>query len=248
MGNSGSASNKNDSQIKRRRRLPLELQCELFEALPFQHGHRMLLLCRPIAINCVALVRKQKQLENRWDLMACHRGLTLSEPDRLIAQFTGKNWEPCSVFAERPMPQNYFGILPKKYFGIFYYEVTILEQACSVYIGLATKQMPLGRCVGEHEGTYAYSSWGTFWGHAVDGCAHINGRPYIEGKPKFAKGDVIGCGVDLATRQIIYTKNGQRLETTGLFVADSDAELFPCISLYFGKIKANFGPNFEFKF
>uniref|UniRef100_A0A914HAS3 B30.2/SPRY domain-containing protein n=1 Tax=Globodera rostochiensis TaxID=31243 RepID=A0A914HAS3_GLORO len=243
MANSGSASNVNDSQIKRRRRLPLELQCEVISALPFHHGSRMLLLCHPIATNCVSLVRKQKQkFENRWDPTACHGGLRIIEPKRLLVRYNGKNREWSSVQAKRP--------IPKGKFGIFYYEVTILEKgAYFVHIGIGAKPMPLDVWVGGYEGSYAYGSCGILWGHEVEGCFYSNGRPFINVEPRFEEGDVIGCGVDLATRQIIYTKNGQRLETTGLYVSDSATELFPCVTLhgYDHKIEANFGPNFEDK-
>uniref|UniRef100_A0A914HC67 B30.2/SPRY domain-containing protein n=1 Tax=Globodera rostochiensis TaxID=31243 RepID=A0A914HC67_GLORO len=193
--------------------------------------------------NTNVLTEAQMPQQNRLKSAACHEDLTFSGTDRLIVQFTGENSTWRSVFAERPIPKNNF--------GIFYYEVAILEQGLyGIHIGLGTKQKPLNRWIGENEGSYAYERYGRFYGHAVEGCSHTtNGRPYIGGKPEFGIGDVIGCGMDLATRQIIYTKNGKRLESTGLFVSFF-ADLFPCITLFHSgdKIEANFGPNFEYKF
>uniref|UniRef100_A0A183BPY2 B30.2/SPRY domain-containing protein n=1 Tax=Globodera pallida TaxID=36090 RepID=A0A183BPY2_GLOPA len=150
--------------------------------------------------------------QNQWDSTACHEELTLSGPDQLIVHYTGKNWgKNCSVLAKRPMP--------KKNFGNSYYEVTILEKACDVSIGLATKEMPLDGWVGFEEGTYAYASNGTFMGHEVEEWSPLSAHPFIEhGIPEFGVGDVIGCGVDWQLAKLFIQRMG------------SDGKLPVCLS------------------
>uniref|UniRef100_A0A183C558 B30.2/SPRY domain-containing protein n=1 Tax=Globodera pallida TaxID=36090 RepID=A0A183C558_GLOPA len=154
--------------------------------------------------NTDALTEAQKKYgltpQNQWDSAARHKDLALSEPDRLIVKNKGNNRAQRSVFAEQP--------IPNENFGIFYYEVTILGKKCQVSIGIGTKRMPLNKWVGRYTGTYAYSSWGSLWSH--DERHDMGGQI-----PSFCVNDVIGCGVNLATRQIFYTKNGRRLGEKG---------------------------------
>ncbi|KAL3114773.1 hypothetical protein niasHT_014587 [Heterodera trifolii] len=117
--------------------------------------------------------------------------------------------------------------------GLFYFEVKIIHLRNCAKIGFSTKAMAFCE---KAEGLYSY------------------------GKPKYSRDDVIGCGVNLASGRIIFTKNGQPLDTADLFVCPSspsandddddavDHRLFPCVSLADSGdlIEANFGPNFKF--
>ncbi|KAL3122870.1 hypothetical protein niasHT_008782 [Heterodera trifolii] len=98
--------------------------------------------------------------------------------------------------------------------------------------------MPLDKGVGEWSATYSYDNATHFF---CDGTK-------IGWKSRFYRDDVIGCGVNLVTGRIIFTKNGQRQDTANLFASPPIDQLFPCVSLLDSGdlIEANFGPTFEF--
>ncbi|KAL3114798.1 hypothetical protein niasHT_014612 [Heterodera trifolii] len=91
-------------------------------------------------------------------------------------------------------------------------------------------------------GTYAYSN---------DGYITIDGKRIEPKEDSFKLNDIVGCGINPATRQIFFTKNGLR---RGPFYLDANSpcsvpdELFPFVSLLRlgDKIEANFGPHFKF--
>ncbi|KAL3117393.1 hypothetical protein niasHT_000701 [Heterodera trifolii] len=110
-----------------------------------------------------------------------------------------------------------------------------LRRICRQKSDFAGEIIPSNTC------TYAYGWSGTCW---VD-------RPIKRNGETFADGDTVGCGVNLANQQLIFTKNGHRLDGTNSLLLSSSVpadSLFPFVSLadYGDKISTNFGTNFMF--
>ncbi|KAL3070427.1 hypothetical protein niasHT_032217 [Heterodera trifolii] len=184
----------------------------------------------------------EMEIANHWDPPSpCPASLLLTSPGVLCVEHTGPNNECFSVLAKWPIPKT----------GTFYFEVKCSSRHMKMgaAIGLATKQMPSDEWVGQCRGTYSYSSHGILYGHNVAGRDEQCFAPcFYENVPPFGYYDVMGCGIDLATRQIFYTKNGRRLVTPILLVAPLSVDLFPCVSLCCSKMEANFGPkDFNYK-
>ncbi|KAL3120912.1 hypothetical protein niasHT_004543 [Heterodera trifolii] len=179
---------------------------------------------------------------NCWDANACHKNLQIFGSECLIIHYKEAESAWVSVFAKYSVPSSEIG-------GLFYFEVKIIHLRNCAKIGFSAKAMAFCE---KAEGlySYVYRNEGEFWTHCTS----------KKGKPKYSRDDVIGCGVNLASGRIIFTKNGQPLDTADLFVCpsspsandddddDVDHRLFPCVSLADSGdlIEANFGPNFKF--
>ncbi|KAL3114791.1 hypothetical protein niasHT_014605 [Heterodera trifolii] len=187
--------------------------------------------------------QKQKKVflkfqENCWDSFACDNGIEIIGAKSLIVHHKGpSDWR--SVFAKYPI------VLNKHLSDFFYYEISVQkkEKNWVISFGFAVKQQTkLDRAIRCEIGTYAYENYGQIW---------INGEGKgTNDKYSYGVGDTVGIGVHLATRKMIFTKNGLRLDISDFFVSPSfaDGSFYPFVSLRtFGdKIEANFGPNFKF--
>ncbi|KAL3117407.1 hypothetical protein niasHT_000158 [Heterodera trifolii] len=169
--------------------------------------------------------------QNCWDANASHNDLEVFGTKSLKVYYKGDGSGRRSVFAKHSI------LFTES--GIFFFEIKIKSCKSLCSIGLATKVMPLDGKLGQNLDTCAYQSDGQFW---------ANG-PSNTGNANFSSGDIVGCGINLATRRIIFTKNGQPLNTPDLFFSPPFGfPLFPFISLSDSGdlIETNFGPKFKF--
>ncbi|KAL3102523.1 hypothetical protein niasHS_000164 [Heterodera schachtii] len=144
---------------------------------------------------------------NRWNHHDCGEDMLIGSDQSL--HIDPKSYYTGSCRAEAMVSQ---------YVGIAYFEVRIVlkKERYSyghISLGLSTRDFPLDdEWLPTYGDTYAYEMPAGFWGHNVEGSVPDQGNRRIAvANASFYMGDVVGCSVNLATRQIIYTLNGKRL-------------------------------------
>ncbi|KAL3068977.1 hypothetical protein niasHS_015692 [Heterodera schachtii] len=174
--------------------------------------------------------------DNYWDSATCQNAIEIVDRrcTALIYKKDGKGF--CSALAKHPI------LLNKNCSGICYFEILIVNMKSMVTIGFAPKQFTISQSderIFNCADTYAYESGGNFW---------INGRGQ-RGKSEFTfqVGDIVGCGINLDTRQIFFTQNKWDFgDIAFLSMCPSVVPLFPFVSLMDSgdKIVAKFKPKF----
>ncbi|KAL3091054.1 hypothetical protein niasHS_005017 [Heterodera schachtii] len=189
--------------------------------------------------------QKQKQRkaflnfqQNYWDANFCHDKLEIIGKKSLTVHHKGNTSGWGSVFAKHPI------LLNNNSSDIFYYEILVKnKKSWFISFGFAVKQQnKLEGTIHSQKGTYAYE---------CNGEIYINGESKGKnGKYSYGSGDTVGIGVNSATQQIIFTKNGLRLDFSDFLVdpsfADDSFHPFVFLLLSDDKIEANFGPIFKF--
>ncbi|KAL3077605.1 hypothetical protein niasHS_012808 [Heterodera schachtii] len=196
-------------------------------------------LLKAVQQNVPLTIIAEKLSNNYWDGNACHNDLEIVGPNKTRVNYQkngNADWTWRSVFAKHPILQR--NDSP----NIFYFEISVLNLKSTTFFGFAFKdQEKLNEGIFFNSGTYACVSNGHFW---------FSRTKRRDAQYAYGCGDTVGFGVNLATRKLIFTKNGLLSDTADLFIDSSFSagSLFPFISLCsFGdKIEANFGPNFKF--
>ena len=122
--------------------------------------------------------------------------------------------------------------------SVYYFEIKVLNahlKAGSIGIGLTTDGANLRRMPGWDKHTIGY--------HGDDGNLFYETKQGSKYGPRFGKGDIVGCGISLATKTVFFTKNGRSL---GVAVSKMENQFwYPTVGLGTrnDKIRINFGQD-----
>ena len=138
--------------------------------------------------------------------------------DKTTVRYVGRgnhSQDVGAVRANRPCPQRVL---------VYYFEVTIVDGGSrgSIAIGLADGSFALNRQPGWEPNSYGY--------HGYDGRRYADSERGEHFAPRFGTGDVVGCGLLAARREVFFTKNGQHLGVA--FAEIAPGRYYPTVGLH----------------
>eukprot|EP01122_Echinamoeba_exundans_P014863 TRINITY_DN6832_c0_g1_i1.p1 TRINITY_DN6832_c0_g1~~TRINITY_DN6832_c0_g1_i1.p1 ORF type:complete len:1146 (-),score=120.68 TRINITY_DN6832_c0_g1_i1:215-3652(-) len=156
------------------------------------------------------------------------------ESNRLVARYAQKDsFQPAIVLATRPFHPS----------GTEYFEITVLKKGVNgfISIGVVREGYPFDRHPGWYATSYGY--------HGDDGRAFFSSGTGCPWGPRFTEGDTVGLGINFASGEVFFTKNGQFLGVA--FTRCPQKSFYPAVGMtsYGEEIRANFGDSpFQFNF
>ncbi|KAL9234615.1 hypothetical protein vseg_009469 [Gypsophila vaccaria] len=149
-------------------------------------------------------------------------------PDKLTVQYTIVNLhyhDVGVVQANHPAPVNCVA---------YYFETKVLNSGAHGYIaiGFTPKDFQMCRQPGWDANSYGY--------HGDDGLLYYDGRSGEPFGPTFTTGDTVGAGINYASQELLFTKNGV---IVGTVFKNVKCQLFPSIGLHSKdeEVTVNFG-------
>lgn len=155
-------------------------------------------------------------------------GFLVVSPDKLSVQYTNVNLHGHDVGviqANRPAPVKRL---------MYYFEIMVKNAGTKgqIAIGFTNESFKMRRQPGWEANSYGY--------HGDDGLlyrGHGKGEPF---GPTFTTGDTVGGGINYASQEIFFTKNGL---VVGTVYKDVKSQLFPTIAVHsqHEEVAVNFG-------
>ncbi|GAV87328.1 SPRY domain-containing protein/CLTH domain-containing protein [Cephalotus follicularis] len=147
----------------------------------------------------------------------CSGGFLVVAPDKLSVKYTSVNlhgYDVGVVQANKPAPVKRL---------VYYFEIFVINAGCKgqIAIGFTSENFKMRRQPGWEANSCGY--------HGDDGMlyhGHGKGEPF---GPTYTTGDTVGGGINYASQEIFFTKNGQ---IVGKVHKDMKGPLFPTIAVH----------------
>ncbi|XP_057974667.1 ran-binding protein M homolog [Malania oleifera] len=160
----------------------------------------------------------------------CSGGFLVVSTDKLSVQYTGVNmhgYDVGAVQANRPAPVKRL---------VYYFEITVRNAGAKgqIAIGFTTESFKMRRQPGWEANSYGY--------HGDDGHLYRGHGKGDAFGPTFTTGDTVGGGINYATQEFFFTKNGVVVGTT---FKDVKGPLFPTVAVHSQneEVAVNFGKD-----